>query len=250
MEKQKQLKILELFSGTASFSKVAKERGHKVFTIDFDKQFNPDLCIDILDFNISMLLEEFRHPDIIWASPPCQKFSIMTVYRNWEKKGDKYIPKTEEAKQACKIVKKTLKIIKELNPKFFIIENPMGMLRKQDFMQDLHKDTVTYCQYGLEYQKKTDLWNNLNHQFKPVCSPRSPCHIRAPRGSRYGIQSGMDGFRKNRPNQKHPDISMKKGLNASVLRGIIPRQLCLEIIKELEVKQEAMQSQARHSSQA
>jgi site-specific DNA-cytosine methylase len=31
------MKILELFSGTGSFSNAAKERGHQVFTIDFDK---------------------------------------------------------------------------------------------------------------------------------------------------------------------------------------------------------------------
>jgi hypothetical protein len=50
------MKILELFSGTASFSNVAKEKGHDVFTIDFDKSFNPDLCIDILEFDISMFV--------------------------------------------------------------------------------------------------------------------------------------------------------------------------------------------------
>ena len=229
------MKVLELFCGTASFSHVAKERGHKTFTVDIDKQFNPDLCIDILDFDVSMLPEEFRHPDIIWASPPCQKFSVMTIYRNWKKEGDKYIPKNEESIKACNIVNKTIDIIKELNPKFWVIENPRGMLRKQDFMQTLPRDTVTYCQYGLEYQKATDLWNNLNHKFKPMCSPRSPCHVRAPRGSRFGIQQGMDGFRKNRPNQKHRDISMKKGLNAATIRGIIPEDLCLEVIKHCEV---------------
>jgi len=223
------MKILELFSGTESFSKVARERGHVVFTVDNDKQFNPDLCIDIMELTPEMI--PFK-PDIIWASPPCQKFSVMTIYRNWIKKGDKYIPKNEDAVKACEIVKHTIKLIKELNPKFFIIENPMGMLRKQEFMKEFHKDTVTYCQYGLEFQKKTDLWNNLiGWKPKPVCSPGSPCHIRAPRGSRYGIQGGMNGFRKNRPNQKHPDISMMKGKDASIIRAIVPPELCLEIIK-------------------
>ena len=232
------MKILELFSGTASFSKVAKEHGHEVFTIDFDKQFNPDLCIDILDFDISMLPEEFKKIDIVWASPPCQKFSVMTIYRNWIKKEDKYIPKNKESEIACEIVKKTLKIIKELNPKYFIIENPRGMLRKQEFMLGFHRDTITYCQYGLEYQKATDLWNNLNHRFKPMCSPKSPCHIRAPRGSKLGVQQGMEGFRKNRPNQKHLDISMKNGNNAKILRAVVPKKLCEEILNFIEKKNE------------
>ena len=203
------MKVLELFSGTESFSKVAEERGHKVFTIDFDKQFNPDLCIDILEFNIDMLPEEFKHPDIIWASPPCQKFSVATIGRNWNKD---YTPKNKETEKAIKIIKKTLKIIKDLKPIFYIIENPMGMIMKQKFMEELNRDTISYCQYGFEYQKKTDLWNNLNHNFKPCCSPKSPCHIRAPRGSKKGTQ----------------------GLKNNIERGIVPGELCLEIIKHCE----------------
>lgn len=211
------MKILELFSGTASFSKVAKERGHEVFTIDFDKQFNPDLCIDILDFEINMLPKEFKHPDFIWASPPCQTFSIASVYRYW-KNGK---PKNDKTLKGIAIIKKTIQIIEELNPKFWIIENPRGMLRKQDFMQKLHRDTITYCQYGSKVQKPTDLWNNLNYKFKPMCKPGSPCHEKASRSSKKGVQGINNSF-------------SNLGSHGKVLRAVVPRQLCLEILKEIE----------------
>ena len=243
------MKILELFSGTGSFSEVAKARGHEVFTIDIEKDFNPDLCIDIMDLKASDI--PFQ-PDVIWASPPCQKFSVMTIYRNWEKLEDgTYKPKNDETIKHINLHKKGLAIIKELKPKFFFIENPRAMLRKQEFMQEIPRKTVTYCQYGSLYQKATDIFTNCNTwNPKPMCSPKSPCHVRAPRGSRYGIQSDMSGFRKNRPNQKHPDISMLKkysrsslhpadlgdscGWNATTIRGIVPPQLCEEIIKSCE----------------
>jgi len=243
------MKILELFSGTGSFSKVAKARGHEVFTIDNDPQFKPDLCKDILEVTKEDI--PFQ-PDIIWSSPPCQKFSVMTIYRNWEKLEDgTYKPKNEETIKHIEIHKKGLQLIRELKPKFFFIENPRAMLRKQDFIKSIPRKTITYCQYGSLFQKATDIFTNCESwKPKPMCSPKSPCHVRAPRGSRYGIQGGMSGFRKNRPNQKHPDIFMLKkyrrdslhpadmgdsvGWNATVKRGIVPEKLCLEILQSCE----------------
>jgi len=210
---------IEFFSGTASFSKVAKEKGHKTFTIDNDKQHNPDLCIDMMDFKIDMLPEEFRHPNFIWASPPCQKFSVASIYRYWIDGK----PKNEETVKAINLVKRTLEVIKELNPDFYLIENPRGMLRKQDFMQSLHRDTVTYCQYGASVQKPTDLWNNLNHQFRPMCRPGSPCHEKASRSSKSGVQGINNSF---------SDL----GSHGRILRAIVPRELCLEVLKAMDEK--------------
>ncbi|MCX6748691.1 MAG: DNA cytosine methyltransferase [Candidatus Pacearchaeota archaeon] len=219
------IKILELFSGTASFSNVAKSRGHKTFTIDNDSQFKPDLCVDILDFDASMLPEEFRHPDVIWASPPCTCFSVASVYRHW--KDGKPIDK--QTKKAIEIVKKTLAIIKEINPTFFIIENPRGMLRKQDFMQSLHRDTVTYYQYGSHVMKPTDLWNNLSSwKPRPMCKPMSDCHDHQPRTYKCKVKAGVlnlgtQGRKSNYEKVRNP-----------IFRAVVPKELCLEILKSCE----------------
>jgi len=45
------MKILELFSGTESFSKVARERGHECLTVDNNPLFDADLTMDILKFD-------------------------------------------------------------------------------------------------------------------------------------------------------------------------------------------------------
>ena len=116
-----------------------------------------------------------------------------------------------------------MEIIKQLNPKFFIIENPRGMLRKQDFMQGIKRNTVAYCQYGAKTQKPTDLWINFNHKFKPMCKPGSPCHEKASRGARAGIQGINNSF-------------SNLGSKGKVARAIVPKELCLEIIKNLEGK--------------
>tara|TARA_Y100000310_G_C20278963_1_gene621672 strand:- start:37 stop:642 length:606 start_codon:yes stop_codon:yes gene_type:complete len=195
------MKILELFSGTKSFSKVARERGHECFTVDFIKKFNPNLCIDILDLEIKDI--PFK-PDIIWASPPCTFFSVSSIGKHWNKDNT---PKTKEAELGIKIIKKTILLIKDLNPKLIIIENPRGKLRKLNLIP-FEMITVCYCKYGDKRMKPTDLWNNFNFKGK-MCKNGNPCHISAPRGSKTGTQ----------------------GLKGSIERSKVPKKLCLEIIK-------------------
>ena len=114
-------------------------------------------------------------------------------------------------------------------------------------MKQFKRDTVTYCKYGFEYMKPTDIWNNTNWIPKPICKPNNPCHVRSPRGSRNGIQ-GTNGFRKNR-NQKHPmDVSMTRHLDwdydiksDALERGRIPPELCNEILEHCEGKSKIIQ---------
>jgi len=60
------MKILEIYCGTKSFSKIAEEKGHETYTIDFNHKFKPDLVTDMLYFKKEMLPKEWRKPDMIW----------------------------------------------------------------------------------------------------------------------------------------------------------------------------------------
>lgn len=145
------MKVLELFSGTESFSKVAEARGHQVFTVEINPKFNPSLCKDVL-----LLKKEdipFA-PDVVWASPPC------TEYSHAKRRG------VRDIEGANKNVLKAIELIKEFKPKFWIIENPQtGLLKNQDFMKDLPFVDASYCKYGLPYRKQTRFWTNLPIQL-------------------------------------------------------------------------------------
>jgi len=215
---KQEMKVLELFSGTESFSKVAREKGYQTFTIDNDISFHPNLCVDILalDSNLIKVDTSWDNIDIIWASPPCTCFSVASISTHWKGGFRKYIPKTNEAEISLELIKKTLNLIDELSPTFWYIENPIGMLRKMPMMKRLpRRVSVTYCQYGDNRMKPTDIWtNNLSWIPRPKCKNGSPCHESAPRGSKTGTQ----------------------GLNNAKERAKIPKELCLEILKSMETK--------------
>jgi hypothetical protein len=194
--------ILELFCGTKSISKEFKD--WNTITVDYDSQFEPDICGDVSNLKA----EDFKDIDFIWASPDCSKFSVSSIGKYWN---TDHTPKTPESEAALELLTHTINLILEINPTIgFIIENPVGKMRKMPIMEQFRRYTVHYCQYGDVRQKPTDLWSNLDLQFKPVCKRGSPCHISAPRGSRTGTQ----------------------GMN-KIDKGRLPKELCKSIYEQI-----------------
>ena len=197
------MKILELFSGTGSFSKIAEKKGHKIFTIDNNSKFKPNLCKDILKVDIKDI--PFK-PDIIWSSPPCIDYS------HAKRKGVSYI------ELANMNVIKTISLILALKPKFWIIENPQtGTLKFQYFMSGLSYTDVSYCMYGYSYRKQTRLWNNFDFRGK-ICN--KDCEFM------------KDGKHMNSAGNGRKKYTTK-GFN-KVIKGSIPEELCLEILEVIE----------------
>lgn len=210
------IKVLELFAGTRSIGKAFEAKGHKVFSIEWNKDFeNIDLYDDIMNVTAEMIIEKFGHPDVIWASPDCTTFSIAAISHHRRKNSEtgNLDPVSDYAKFCDKVDQHVLDLIHELKPKYYFIENPRGGMRKMTWMQGLPRYTVTYCQYGDKRMKPTDIWtNHPDPQFKPPCHNGDKCHEAAPRGSKTGTQ----------------------GLNGSIDRSRIPSKLCEHIVEICE----------------
>ena len=163
--------------------------GHETFTVDVSYSFRPTLTVDIATLNGERLPQR---PDILWASPPCQGFSVAAIGRNWNYDNT---PKTDSARLAMTLAQKTIQLTEETKPQWWFIENPRGKLRKMPFMQDFYRQTVTYCQYGDTRMKPTDIWTNATWwKPRPMCKNGDTCHEAAPRGAKTGTQ-GIKGDR-------------------------------------------------------
>ena len=216
------MKVLELFAGTRSIGKAFEAKGHEVFSVEWDKDFeNIDLYADILTVTAADILEKFGKPDVIWASPDCTTFSIAAISHHRRKNPvtGNLDPVSDYAKFCDKVDNHVLSLIRELQPKFYFIENPRGGMRKMEWMQGLPRYTVTYFQYETDKpveqrrMKPTDIWtNHPDPQFKPMCKNGDPCHAAAPRGAKTGTQ----------------------GLKGSKERSVIPAALCKHIVEICE----------------
>ena len=213
------MKVLELFAGTRSIGKEFEAKGHEVYSIEWNKEHpNIDWYVDIGTITTQDIIDRFGVPDVVWASPDCTSYSVAAISRHRIRESDGNLaPKSDYAKFCDKVNTHVIDMINELleiNPKLiYFIENPRGGMRKMNFMKDLPRYTVTYCQYGDTRMKPTDIWtNHPNPKFKPACKNGDPCHESAPRGSRTGTQG--------RKNAKE--------------RSKIPEQLCKHIAEICE----------------
>lgn len=60
------MKVLELFAGTRSIGKAFEARGHKVYSVEWDKRFDHiDLYADILKLTAEDVLREFGRRKIL-----------------------------------------------------------------------------------------------------------------------------------------------------------------------------------------
>lgn len=200
------MRILDLFSGLGGERRrqYIEAQGHEYWTLDIEKKFKADMTADIM----TLTKETIGYYDFIWASVPCETWSVASIGHHWTGGKGAYIPKSEAAKFMIELVKHTIELCKHSSPKF-IIENPRGVLRKMPFMQEFDRQTVTYCQYGETRMKPTDIWvRGFEWKGRPMCKNGDKCHEAAPRGAKTGTQ----------------------GLGNAAERSVVPLDLWFEIL--------------------
>ena len=203
--------VFDFFAGTKSSTKAFEDAGHTVISFDNDPQFDVTDHADVFEMTAENLIARYGQPDFVWASPPCTAFSVASMGYHWN---PGRVPKTESAEVSMRLVAHTRQLLESLNPRHgFVIENPRGMLRKLPMLEGLTRHTVTYCRYGDDRMKPTDLWTTVkNWEPRSMCKNGEPCHEAAPRGAKTGTQ-GRSGARD---------------------RSMVPYALGLEILESIE----------------
>jgi hypothetical protein len=194
----KKYKVLDLGCRTGSAVASWRAAGDVVVGVDwmeFGQQiigdFTKEETWEIIDYVTPVWDDDVKPYDFIWFSPDCAIFSV-AGFQNGHFCSDTYEPLTERAIREVEGIKFVIEKIKERNPRLgWAMENPRGLMRKMDFVQDLDRATVSYCQYGdsLKRMKPTDLFGDIPWLFEPkLCKNGDKCHTPAPRGSRTGTQ--------------------------------------------------------------
>lgn len=157
--------ILSLFDYSGRWSKPYKDSGYNVFQVDIK------LGIDILELNPEDM--PFNSVYGILAAPPCTDFASSGA-QYWKAKDE-----DGRTSKSLALVDKTLELVKHYNPKFWVLENPVGRLPKlrPEIGQPWYFNPNEFAGYLEDlsecYTKKTGLWGNFNKpEKKPL--PVSP----------------------------------------------------------------------------
>jgi len=227
--------VIDLFSGLGGWSAAFRDRGHEVFTVDNDPRFEADLCEDMFNVRPCDLPDD---PTAILASPPCNRFSVMTIGKSWEAIGVERHPRNEATVMGVGLVAKTLQLIRAIDPPYWVMENPVGMLRK---IAGPPRITTYFCAWNPGGVKKpTDLWGVIP---KGIVWPKPQKWIKASRGEDAGTQDVIRGWKKTvswseRENADDDTVCWERGAFGGAEAAKIPyglsEALCKAVEKELE----------------
>ena len=161
--------ILSLFDYSGDWSKPFMLAGYTVFHIDIK------LGIDILQWDYRTYLSKKYYNVVgILAAPPCTHYAGSGA-QYWKAKDS-----DGRTAQNNLLMEKTLEIVDYYRPAFWVMENPVGRLRRmlrgeykpgepQISVPDSLKDVVSDIamsfnpyDYGDPYTKKTLLWGEFN----------------------------------------------------------------------------------------
>lgn len=84
-------------------------------------------------------------------------------------------PVGDKTKDHVALVYHTLGLIRALSPEYWFVENPTGRMA---WFLGRPTGQVTYCQYGRDYQKRTDLWGDHPPLEYHSCPQGGDCHTR------------------------------------------------------------------------
>ena len=165
------MKLLELFAGTGSIGRAFRELGWEVVSLDINLKAGATITADVLAWDYTVF--DPGHFDFVWASPPCQQYSMARTTAKTPR----------NLALADSIVERTLEIIGYLEPTGWLMENPQtGLLKTREVVKGLPWRDVCYCRYSdgqrWTYKKQTRLWGYLpTFAPRPVCTRRDPCPL-------------------------------------------------------------------------
>ena len=168
------MRLLEIFCGTKSVSKVFEKHNWEVISIDIDPKWNPTILIDILEWDYKTFDKDYF--DFIHFSPPCIYMSQnqQTWYNRYKGRGEKKYLFTKELhikllKESDLLLHKINEIINYFENTKFTIENPyhtkFNNITKRNIL-DYDYIVCDYCMYNHPIQKPTVFYNNFNLKLK------------------------------------------------------------------------------------
>ena len=197
------MRVLELFSGTGSVGKVCRERGWEVVSLDLK---DADINTDILNWDYASAYP-VGHFDIIWASPPCNTFSIL-AHAIFTK--DEMMNRIDTI--GLPILRRAEEIIDYFKPQYYFMENPQTG-RMKDYVTRPYYD-VDYCRYSnWGYKKRTRIWTNVTGFNPLLCNKECGNTIQNPLNPKRVLHVNNCGKTQQRKLLREYGINFKQTLN-------------------------------------